>query len=410
VGELKPPFGGPVPGNRWDLAGPAAPDLRVSVVVAHFEQQRELDRTLAALSRQTRAPDEVVVADDGSRVAPTVPDGVRLVRQEDRGFRVAAARNLGVAASTGDVLVLLDADTTPEPGCVAALVDLPSRVPEALVVGRRRHADLSGDGRELPEPRWLCEAYARTRDLLDADHTGHRFVIGAVMACTRWWWDEVGGCDESFTSYGGEDWDLAHRSWAAGGVVAHRPDAVAWHDGPDAAARDRSEDSLLGETTTVADRIGAPGTTWRGLLRGPVDVVVTCAPTLGPTELLVSVDSLFAAVPTARVRLSREHRSLVGADPRVLADDAPLDGGRLHLHLDRGALGDTAAWTAALDSLEGHGSRDLGVGTLTDLRLRRRSRRWERPELAPSHPERDAHLVPWRAEHTLEAWLGGWAR
>ena len=245
-----PPFGTSVPGNRWDLAPAGAPRRTVSVVVAHYEQQAALDRTLAALGRQTRPPDEVVVADDGSRRAPVVPPGVRVVRQEDDGFRLAAVRNLGVAASTGEVLVLLDADTTPEPDFVERMVALPEALPETLVVGRRRHADFVGTerGRELPEPEWLRTAYADTRDLLDADATAHRFLIGAVVACSRWWYDEIGGFDESFRAYGGEDWELAHRSWTAGGLLAHRPDAVAWHDGPDAGGRDRDRDAHLRET------------------------------------------------------------------------------------------------------------------------------------------------------------------
>lgn len=416
---MSAPFGTTVPGNRWDSAGPPATGLRVSVVVCHFEQPRELARTLAALERQTRRPDEIVVADDGSAVAPIVPDHVRLVRQPDRGFRAGAARNLGVAATTGELVVLLDADTSPEPGCVAALVDLPSRLPECLVVGRRRHADLDAgpDGlpvealgrlHELPEPQWLRAGYGDTSNLLDADHSSHRFVISAVLACTRWWWDLVGGFDPSFSTYGGEDWDLAHRSWLAGGLLAHRPDAVAWHDGPDAGERQRDAGALLAESTAVADRVAAPGTGWRGLLRGPVDVVVTCSPRMDPTEVLVTVDSLLAAVPTARVRLSADHLRAAGADPRLLHLDAPLDGARLHLDLRRGAFGDREAWATCLDALDGHGSRDVGVGALADLRLHRRATRWSDPALAPPHPRAATYLTPWEPRHTLEAWLGGW--
>ncbi|MEO9322123.1 glycosyltransferase [Nocardioides sp. C4-1] len=419
---MSPPYGTTVPGNRWDLAGSAASGLRVSVVVSHYEQPGELARTLAALERQTRRPDEVVVADDGSRVAPDVPDDVRLVRQDDRGFRLAAARNLGVAASTGDVVVLLDADTVPEPGYVAAMADLPSRLPECLVVGRRRHADLAdvpldapievaGPAHELPEPGWLRQAYATTRDLLDADHTGHRFAVGAVLACSRWWWDELGGCDESFTSYGGEDWDLAQRSWRAGGLLAHRADAVAWHDGPDAGARGRSAASELGETVAVADHGGAPGTTWRGLLRGPADLVVTVDGGLEPAAVLASLDGLLAAVPRARVELDDEHRRLVGDDPRVHPQGRAPSTARLHLHLREGLLGDPAAWLAVLDGLDGHACRAVGTdgSTVEDLRLTRRAARWERPEIATTHPAVDRRLTPWRAGHTLEAWLGGWA-
>jgi GT2 family glycosyltransferase len=419
-----PPYGTSVPGNRWDLAPGGAARRRVSAVVTHFEQQAELDRTLAALRRQTRPPDEVVVADDGSRRAPAVPAGVRLVRQPDDGFRAAAARNLGVAATTGEVLVLLDADTTPEPAFVERMVALPEALPEALVVGRRRHAGLTGTApadpiedvappRELPEPGWLREAYAASRDLLHADGTSHRFVISAVLACSRWWYDEVGGFDETFRSYGGEDWDFAHRSWTAGGLLAHRPDAVAWHDGPDAGARPHDASARRRETTAVADRTSAAGTTWRGLARGPADLVVTCGPTLDDTELLVTVDSLLAALPRAVVRLTEPHRELVGTDPRVVAGDADLPASaRVHLEVRRGLHGDAAAWAALLDGLDGGtGSREVegGRAALHDLRLQRRAARWDRPGLAPAGPPLATSLRPWSDDVTLAAWLGGWA-
>ena len=222
-----------VPGNRWDLL-PAAPRPTVTVVVTHFEQQAQLDRTLAALAGQA---EDVVVADDGSAVAPVVPDGVRLVRQADLGFRAAAARNLGAAAATGEVLVFLDADTTPEPGFVEAILRRVAACPDVLAVGRRRHADLSGDGRELPEPSWLTEAYAASADLLHADGRSFRFVISAVLALRRELFDDLGGFDERYVGYGGEDWDLAYRAWNAGAVLVHERDAVAWHDGPDWAGR-----------------------------------------------------------------------------------------------------------------------------------------------------------------------------
>ena len=418
-----PPFGTSVPGNRWDLAPEATHRRRVSVVVTHYEQQAELDRTLAALRRQTRLPEEVVVADDGSRRAPEVPHGVRLVRQADDGFRAAAARNLGVAATTGELLVLLDADTVPERSFVERMVALPEVLPETLVVGRRRHADLAGTWPdrpieevapplELPEPAWLREAYAASRNLLDADGCSHRFVISAVLACSRWWYDLVGGFDETFSAYGGEDWELAHRSWTAGGLLAHRSDAVAWHDGPDAAARDRDAAALLAETSAVADRTSAPGTAWRGLLRGPSELVVTCDPTLHDTELLVTVDSLLAALPRAVVRLAEPHRRLVGPDPRVLRhEDAVPGSARRHLEVRRGLVGDVSAWSSLLDGLDGcTGSREVagGAAELHDLRLQRRAARWGRADLAPPGPPLATTLRPWSEDVTLEAWLGGW--
>lgn len=136
------------------------------------------------------------MVDDGSPEAPEVPPGVTLLRQEDRGFRVAAARNLGAARARGELLCFLDADTAPEPDYIRELTRLPALVPEAVTVGRRRYAGLAGgDGpvevagpaTELPAPEWLERGYADSRDLLEAADRSYRYVI-------RPCWPAAPGC------------------------------------------------------------------------------------------------------------------------------------------------------------------------------------------------------------------------
>ena len=66
---------------------------------------------LAALLGGHRAPDELVVVDDGSTppIAPeSLPTGVRLIRRAAAG--PGAARNAGAAATTAELLVFVDAD------------------------------------------------------------------------------------------------------------------------------------------------------------------------------------------------------------------------------------------------------------------------------------------------------------
>ncbi|TGO04877.1 glycosyltransferase [Serinibacter arcticus] len=344
---LPPPFGRTVPGNRWDLvtADPApTPTRTVSVVVAHYDQQRQLDRTLTALARQTYPAHlvEIVVADDGSPVPPRVPDGVRLVRQEDAGFRLAAARNLGVRHSTGELLCFLDADTAPEPDYLARLLRLPSALPEAVTVGRRRHADLREAAPQealadavarhpLPEPSWLAQAYRGSRDLLDADDRSYRHVIGAVIGCSRWFLEQIGGFDETFLAYGGEDWEWAHRAWAGGAVLAHVPDAVAWHDGPEWAERDEAgaraaRAAKNAETLRLTTAIPVAGSRPFAVLTGGTDTRVVLERAHGAAQALVCVDSVLAALPHARVVVPPEVAGVFAADPRVspaAAIDAP---------------------------------------------------------------------------------------
>ena len=254
----------------------------ISVVIPWYDDQARLEKVLAALDAQAwpASQMEVVVADDGSPVPPVTGSHdypVATVRQDDGGFRAAAARNLGAAATGGRVVLFLDGDTIPEPGFVEAIVT-PILAGEAdLVVGRRRHADLAGlDVEEtmaflrgisvrqvtpaspvaggapdpdevvrrvplLPEPRWLAQGYEQTEDLRAADDRSYRYVISSVLAVRRSLLDELDGFDPVFVGYGGEDWDLAHRAWLAGARFRHVPDAVAWHDGLDFAGRSDEE-------------------------------------------------------------------------------------------------------------------------------------------------------------------------
>jgi GT2 family glycosyltransferase len=240
----------PVPGNRWDrLDAWPATDPAVSVVIVHYEQPQQLARTYWALSRQTLAPLEVIVVDDGSQVAPTVPPGgppTQILTQPNLGFRAAAARNLGASRCRGDVIVFLDADTSPEPDCLRYLTRRVAQCRDVVAVGRRRHADFTGlpidveplDAPRLTDPAWLRDGYGGSRDLLDADGRSFRYIISAVLACGRRLYEELAGFDERFIGYGGEDWDFAYRAWNAGAVFVHEAKAVAWHDGPEWAGRD----------------------------------------------------------------------------------------------------------------------------------------------------------------------------
>ncbi|MGI4894648.1 MAG: glycosyltransferase [Janthinobacterium lividum] len=269
---------------------------QVSVVLPYYDDPRLLDLVLTGLELQTLPVErfEVVIADDGSPTPPdpgTRPYPVRVVVQGDQGFRAAAARNLGAAASSGDVLCFLDADTVPEPGYLAAVLAGLS-APLALVVGRRRHAELRevgpdalrgwlrGDGaapREFEEPGWLSAAYARTEDLRSAGDDAYRFVISAVLSVTRELFERVGGFEEAFTAYGGEDWEFAHRCWLAGAEFAHVRDAVAWHDGPEFAGREAAEARRSSQNTeglTLARFVTDPAARGGGLIWRQPDIVV----------------------------------------------------------------------------------------------------------------------------------------
>nr|NJM03518.1 glycosyltransferase [Desulfobacula sp.] len=96
--------------------------MKISVIVTTYNRPGALKKVIAALFNQTRPPDEILVADDGSgpetrelMVELEQNPGPPLchVWQEDQGFRLAMIRNKAVLKAKGEYLILLDGDCIP---------------------------------------------------------------------------------------------------------------------------------------------------------------------------------------------------------------------------------------------------------------------------------------------------------
>ncbi|MEX3504990.1 glycosyltransferase [Corynebacterium sp. LK2510] len=306
----------------------------VSVVIPHYNNHAALAEVVAAVRAQRYdGAVEIIVADDGSSVTPAI-EGVTTVRQDDQGFRAAAARNLGAAAASGEVLAFLDGDTIPEPGYLAAVVPHIQRNRRAVVVGSRL------TGPERREPAWLVDAYTRTDHLSRADSTSWRFIISAALTCSANFFRHIGGFDASIVGYGGEDWEFGWRAWNAGALFVHEPRAIALHPAPDFGKRHATEWSEAlaknAETVALAQRITHPIARPAGVVFPTADVAVT-VPTFDAPGVTETVIASWLAID-ARVYVD-EVAPLFSHDPRVLSGTAANERIRVTL-AQPWALGD----------------------------------------------------------------------
>ncbi len=109
-----------------------------SLVIITLRRPALLRQTLAALARQTRPVDEVIVIDNGpdsETEAAARAGGARYVPEPRRGY--GCARNRGLREARGDLLYFLDDDCAAEPDWAEVLF-------EAVTTGR---ADLAGGSR-----------------------------------------------------------------------------------------------------------------------------------------------------------------------------------------------------------------------------------------------------------------------
>jgi len=215
--------------------------MRVSVIALTYNWPAALERLLASLAVQTRLPDEVIVADDGSgeetralveRMARDFPVPLRHVWQEDRGFRAARARNRGIAASRGDYVILLDGDMLLHPHFVADHLMLAERgfflQGGRIKATREESAELLAGGAPVFAP-WsradfhefdgIKRLYAFRQPQL-ARWKARSRNGGRVMSCNMSFWREdllrVNGFDERMEGYGAEDRELVARLENAG--------------------------------------------------------------------------------------------------------------------------------------------------------------------------------------------------
>jgi hypothetical protein len=162
----------------------------------------------------------------------------------DRNIGFAPAVNLGVRESGAATVLVLNADTVLEPGCVGALAEalrvdpgLGGVQPRILQLepGSPEHSSatarlystgqaLTVDGRafemasgEEQGPRWL-----RRREVFG--------VCGAACLLRRELFGALGGYDERYFAFY-EDVDLNVRAQIAGWRFGYEPEAVLWHVG-----------------------------------------------------------------------------------------------------------------------------------------------------------------------------------
>ena len=207
----------------------------VSVVTLAKGRPAHLRNVLLGLERQTQPPAEFIVAvmQDAPYDLPETGFPIRQILVPGRDLPLAAARNRGVAAASGDDIVVLDVDCIPGPDLVAdyarALGELDGllmgevlHLPERATLGAwddasldavaERHSDRRGPPASGIE---ICQDY--------------RCFWSLNFAIRRSTFEATGGFDERYVGYGGEDTDFGKLLDQRGIPIAWMKGARAYH-------------------------------------------------------------------------------------------------------------------------------------------------------------------------------------
>ncbi len=216
--------------------------MKCSVVIPTYNRSDILRLTLESLVRQDLDRDdfEVLVIDDGSSddTAEVVKEymdklNLRYFFQEDEGYRAAGARNVGIANARADITVFMDAGVMAHSGLLRAhLASHAMSEGPAAVIGYVFGYSLNNEN---------AEEVIAAADLSDVDATIESWRKNGLYGDIReefferegddcatapapWlmYWTfnasvrteqlrRVGGFDDAFRAWGGEDVDLGYR-------------------------------------------------------------------------------------------------------------------------------------------------------------------------------------------------------
>ncbi len=209
------------------------PTLALSIIIPTYDEPERLEESLRSLARQDYPPElvELVVVDDASPCYD--PDGLRaaagpcslkLIRHENNQGR-GRARNSGVRASTGVIVVFLDSDMTVKSDFLQTHAAAHQKHPGTVVIGNIRF------GPHIPDTSLARYINGRGVHRLKPDQpVPFKCFVTGNSSMQRDQLLQVGLFDEDFTSYGGEDLELGYRLHLHGVTFHYAPQALSFHN------------------------------------------------------------------------------------------------------------------------------------------------------------------------------------
>jgi O-antigen biosynthesis protein len=212
--------------SRAFAASPFPPGCakpRFTVIVCTFNGSATIRECLEGLRRLAYPNYDVVVVNDGSSdsTADIVMEYcVNLVTTPNQGL--SHARNIGLAAATGEFVAYIDDDAFPEPNWLNYL---------AASFLASRHAAIGGPNVEPPGSGFVASCVAHspggpTHVLITDELAEH--IPGCNMAFRRKALEAIGGFDPVFRT-AGDDVDVCWRIQERGWTLGFCPAAMVWH-------------------------------------------------------------------------------------------------------------------------------------------------------------------------------------
>lgn len=203
--------------------------MKFSIVIPNYNGSKLLHKNLPRVIEASEDT-QIIVVDDASS-----DDSVKMLRNEfpnieilvnTNNMRFARTCNRGVAAATGDVVVLLNTDVWPEKNFLTPL-KIHFNHPSTFAVGCMELVDAGSRGKSTGK---FERGLLIHRAAADRDRGPTLWAFGGSAAFSRTKWIALGGMDHLFRPAYWEDIDLSYRAWKRGWQVVFEPESRVHHE------------------------------------------------------------------------------------------------------------------------------------------------------------------------------------
>lgn len=172
----------------------------VTVIIATYNRTNYLDECLDSVLRQTHAPHQVILIDDGSDedthgAIARHADRITYVWQPNAGRAAAFNRALGLA--TGEWLWFFDDDDVALPDSIERRLDAAHAQPDVDIVMSEHYLGCDGANGRIERGRRIAARGAADHRLLVETMRNHLFLFQGMLIRRRCF-DEAGGFDADF--------------------------------------------------------------------------------------------------------------------------------------------------------------------------------------------------------------------
>lgn len=205
-----------------------------SILISVYNQLENLKIILEAIEKQSVKDYELILVDDGSSdgtkewVTENRPD-IKYFWQEDKGFRLAKARNMALNSLNGEYTLCIEGDIIPSHTLISSYI--PHLAPNKFLLGIRH--DIPHRPEKL-DYKWLEENIIaedwRLKFIRKGEScSGGKLVSGCNVVIPTAKLKEIGGWDEGMEGWGTDDNDLGYRLDMAGCQAEFVFDSVGYH-------------------------------------------------------------------------------------------------------------------------------------------------------------------------------------